>query len=73
MGLEGASRPRVATTLEGLPRHTTTHMQASTVRLELLTGDICQAVFPQCLASPSSFLPHWVIAMHWVGEWASSQ
>ena len=46
-GLEGASRPRVATTLEGLLRHTTTHMQASTVRQEPLTGNFCWVEYHQ--------------------------
>ena len=41
-GLEGASQPRAVTTLEEQPRHTTTHMQASTVRQGPLTGRICQ-------------------------------
>ena len=40
-GLEGASQPRAVTTLEEQPRHTTTHMQASTVRRGPLTGKIC--------------------------------
>ena len=41
-GLEGASQPRAVTTLEEQPRHTTTHMQASTVRQGPLTGRIGQ-------------------------------
>ena len=44
-GLEGASQPRVVTILVELPRPTTTHMQASTVRQGPLTGRICQ-IYP---------------------------